>query len=105
MRCRFRKRPKWRLIRWQSGWALLIALPQIVQKVRCFQTLVGVKVNSEFSLLTMNQSGTQWHPIAEFKGQLQVSLTLPSNWRVSGSPKTVHLQGRKWLLLPISFGF
>ncbi|MCX7643131.1 MAG: hypothetical protein N2116_04925 [Armatimonadetes bacterium] len=103
MRYRWRLRPRWRLIRWQSGWAVLIALPQIAQKVRCTRTSMGVKVNSEFCLLPMSQNGDQWHPVAQLKGQLQVSLPLPANWQFSGSPKTVHFRGRKWLLLPVSF--
>lgn len=65
---------------------------------------MGVKVDSEFRLLPMSQSGAGWRPVAQLKGQLQVSLPLPANWQVSGSPKTVQLQGRKWLLLPVSFG-
>lgn len=104
LRYRWRQRPMWHLVRWQSGWALLIALPKIAHQVRCIRTLMGIKVDSEFCLLPMKQSGTQWRPVAQLRGQWQINLPLPANWRVSGSPKTVHMQGHKWLLLPVSFG-
>jgi len=64
---------------------------------------MGVKVKSEFYFLPMHQIGEQWRPVAQLKGKLQIFLPLPANWRVSGSPKTIQLQGFKWLLLPISF--
>ncbi|MEZ8222321.1 hypothetical protein GG496_002491 [Candidatus Fervidibacteria bacterium JGI MDM2 JNZ-1-D12] len=94
----------WRLVRWQSGWALLIAIPKVTRKVRCVRTLMGVKVDSEFCLVPMEQSGSRWRPVTQLKGQLQVNLPLPANWRMTGLPVAVQLQGHKWLLLPISFG-
>jgi len=65
---------------------------------------MGVKVSSEFSLISMRQNGEHWHPAVQLKGQFQVNLPLPANWRVFGSPQTVQLNGRKWLLLPVSIG-
>ncbi|WP_018196327.1 hypothetical protein [Candidatus Fervidibacter sacchari] len=101
LRLRWRQRPKWRLVRWQSGWALLIALPSLAHQIRCSHTVKGVRVDGEFCVLTTRQSETCWRPEKQLVGRWWVSLPLPSNWRPSGSPQTVRLQGRNFLLLPV----
>lgn len=93
----------WRLIRWQSGWAVLIAIPKTSQQIRFTQTLKGIKVNSDFCLLPMEQKGSLWSPIAQLRVRFQANLPLPTNWRICGLPQTICLQGLKWLLLPVSF--
>lgn len=101
LRLKWRQRPKWRLIRWQREWALLIALPPLARDVRYSRTLGGIKIDGEICLLTTEQVETCWQPVSQLRGQWWIRLPLPFNWRLSGPPKTVHAGGCNWLLLPI----
>lgn len=101
LRWRCRERLRWRLIRWQSGWALLISLPKIVRQIRCSRTLMGISINSEFYILPMRDNDGNWSVVTQLKGQWQAHLVLPVNFQLLGSPKTVFLWGHKWLLLPV----
>lgn len=79
----------------------MVALPKIAGQVRCVQTKLGVKVDGEFCVLPMRNDGANWQAVSVLKGQWQVCLPLPAGFQPIGSPTTISLQGRKWLLLPV----